>query len=162
MNAGNIAALIAAGAFLRLIVVIAVPFLKLGRTMGAATRAINSLNDQTGPLLASATGTVRTADDLLSHAKLSVDALNGQLAKVDTITGHAAHVTSNLANLSTVVSAAAANPLIKVASFGYGLRKTVPIRASISCPSAPGVTKPVNRRVRPVRLRPSSNTARDA
>ena len=50
------------------------------------------------------------------------------IAKVDTITEHAAHVTANVANLSTVVSAAAANPLIKVASFGYGLRKAARAR----------------------------------
>jgi hypothetical protein len=56
------------------------------------------------------------------------DALNGQLVKVDTITQHAAHVSSNVANLSTVVSAAAANPWTKVASFGYGVRKSVRIR----------------------------------
>ena len=125
MNAGNIAGLIAAGAFLLLVVVIAVPLLKLRRTVDAATRAINTVNDQIGPLLASSTDTVRTAGGFLGQAQLSVDALNGQLAKVDTITGHAAHVTSNVDSLSTVVSAAAANPLIKVASFGYGLRKTV-------------------------------------
>ena len=53
-----------------------------------------------------------------------------QLAKVDTITEHAAHVTANVANLSTVVAAAAANPLIKVASFGYGLRKAARARRS--------------------------------
>ena len=51
-----------------------------------------------------------------------------QLAKIDTMTGHAQNVTANVANLATVVSAAAANPLIKVASFGYGLRKAAAAR----------------------------------
>ena len=125
MDAGDVAGLIAAGAFVVLVIVVAVPVVKLGRTIDAATRAINMVNDQTGPLLASATDTVRTADVLLVQAQTSVDALNGQLAKVDTITGHARSCAANVANLSTVVSAAAANPLIKVASFGYGLRKTV-------------------------------------
>ena len=46
----------------------------------------------------------------------------------DGMTEHAAHVTANVANLSTVVAAAAANPLIKVASFGYGLRKAASAR----------------------------------
>jgi hypothetical protein len=57
-----------------------------------------------------------------------LDGVNLQLAKVDTMTEHAAHVTANVANLSTVVAAAAANPLIKVASFGYGLRKAASAR----------------------------------
>jgi hypothetical protein len=39
------------------------------------------------------------------------------------MTGHAQQVTANVANLATVVSAAASNPLIKVAAFSYGVRK---------------------------------------
>ncbi len=42
------------------------------------------------------------------------------------MTGHAQNVTANVANLATVVSAAAANPLVKVASFGYGVRRPPP------------------------------------
>ena len=59
----------------------------------------------------------------------SLDGVNLQLAKVDTITGHAQNVTANVANLVTVVSAAAANPLVKVAAFGYGVRKAA-VRAA--------------------------------
>ena len=36
---------------------------------------------------------------------------------------NAQHVTANVANLATVVTAAAANPLVKVAAFGYGVRR---------------------------------------
>ena len=64
----------------------------------------------------------------LGQVQVSLDGVNLQLAKVDTITEHAAHVTANVANLSTVVAAAAANPLVKVASFGYGLRKAARAR----------------------------------
>jgi len=58
----------------------------------------------------------------------SLDGVNLQLAKIDTMTGHAQNVTANVANLSTVVSAAAANPLIKVAAFGFGVRKAASAR----------------------------------
>jgi len=125
MNAGEIAGLIAAGAFLMLVVVLAVPILKLGRTVDAATRAINDLTDHTGPLLGDVNETVKGVNAALEQVQVSLDGVNLQLAKVDTITEHAAHVTANVANLSTVVAAAAANPLVKVASFGYGLRKAV-------------------------------------
>jgi hypothetical protein len=37
-------------------------------------------------------------------------------------------VTANVANLSTVISAAAANPLVKVAAFSYGVRKATAAR----------------------------------
>jgi len=125
MDAGEIAGLIAAGAFLMLVIVLAVPILKLGRTVDAATRAINDLTDRTGPLLNNVTETVENVNTTLGQVQVSLDGVNIQLAKVDTITEHAAHVTANVANLSTVVAAAAANPLVKVASFGYGVRKAV-------------------------------------
>ncbi len=128
MHAGEVAGLIAAGAFLMLVIVLAVPILKLGRTVDAATRAINDLNDRTGPLLGNVTDTVENVNTALGQVQVSLDGVNLQLAKVDTMTEHAAHVTANVANLSTVVAAAAANPLIKVASFGYGLRKAASAR----------------------------------
>ena len=128
MDAGEIAGLIAAGAFLMLVIVLAVPLLKLGRTVDAATRAINDVTDRTGPLLTDVNETVRNVNTALGQVQVSLDGVNVQLGKVDTITEHAAHVTANVANLSTVVAAAAANPLVKVASFGYGLRKTVAAR----------------------------------
>ena len=125
MDAGEIAGLIAAGAFLMLVIVLAVPILKLGRTVDAATRAINDLTDRTGPLLGDVNDTVKGVNTALGQVQVSLDGVNLQLARVDTITEHAAHVTANVANLSTVVAAAAANPLVKVASFGYGVRKAV-------------------------------------
>ena len=125
MDAGDIAGLVAAGAFLMLVVVLAFPILKLGRTVDAATRAINDLTDRTGPLLSNVNETVENVNTTLGQVQVSLDGVNLQLAKVDTITEHAAHVTANVANLSTVVAAAAASPLVKVASFGYGLRKAV-------------------------------------
>src|SRR5215212_1413094 len=128
MDAGEIAGLIAAGAFLMLVLVLAVPILKLGRTVDAATRAINELNDRTGPLLGNVNETVSNVNTALCQVQISLDGVNVQLAKVDTMTSHAQNVTASVANLATVVSAAAANPLIKVASFGYGLRKAASAR----------------------------------
>jgi uncharacterized protein YoxC len=128
MDAGEIAGLIAAGAFLMLVVVLAFPILKLGRTVDAATRAINEVTDRTGPLLGNVNTTVENVNTALGQVQVSLDGVNLQLAKVDTMTEHAQNVTANIANLTTVVSAAAANPLVKVASFGYGLRKATAAR----------------------------------
>jgi uncharacterized protein YoxC len=128
MNAGEIAGLIAAGAFLMLVLVLAVPILKLGRTVDAATRAINDTVDRTGPLLTNVNTTVENVNTALGQVQVSLDGVNVQLAKVDTMTEHAQNITANVANLVTVVSAAAANPLVKVASFGYGLRKAAAAR----------------------------------
>ena len=128
MDAGQIAGLIAAIAFAVLVILLAVPILKLGRTVDAATRAINDLTDRTGPLLGDVNETVRNVNTALGQVQVSLDGVNVQLAKVDTITGHAQNASANIANLITVVSAAAANPLVKVASFGYGLRKAASAR----------------------------------
>jgi uncharacterized protein YoxC len=130
MDAGEIAGLIAAGAFLVLVLVLALPILKLRHTVDAATRAINEVTDRTGPLLGDVDETVRNVNTALGQVQVTLDGVNVQLAKVDTITTHAQNISANVANLAGVVTAAAANPLVKVASFGYGLRKAASARRS--------------------------------
>jgi uncharacterized protein YoxC len=130
MDAGEIAGLIAAGALLMLVLVLAVPILKLRHTVDAATRAINEVTDRTGPLLGDVDETVRNVNTALGQVQVTLDGVNVQLAKVDTITTHAQNISANVANLAGVVTAAAANPLVKVASFGYGLRKAASARRS--------------------------------
>lgn len=128
MDAGDVAALVAAGAFLMLVLVLAVPILRLRKTIDAATQAIVDLNDRTGPLLGNVNGTVENVNTALGQVQVSLDGVNVQLAKLDTVTTHVSSVTANVANLATVVSAAAANPLVKVAAFGYGVRKAAAAR----------------------------------
>lgn len=130
MDGGQIAALIAAGAFLMLVLVLAVPILRLRHTVDAATRAINDVNASTAPLLGNVNSTVENVNVALTQVHTSLDGVNIQLAKIDTMTGHAQNVTANVANLATVVSAAAANPLVKVAAFGYGVRRAAAARRS--------------------------------
>jgi hypothetical protein len=71
---------------------------------------------------------VDSVNTALGQVQVSLDGVNVQLAKIDTMTSHAQNVTANVANLATVVSAAAANPLVKVAAFGYGVRKATAAR----------------------------------
>jgi uncharacterized protein YoxC len=124
----EIAALIAAGAFLMLVLVLAVPILRLRRTVDAATDAINDLNERSAPLLGNVITTVENVNTALGQLHVTLDGVNLQLEKVDAVTGHVQQVTANVANLSTVVSAAAANPLVKVAAFGYGVRRAAAAR----------------------------------
>jgi len=123
MSGGEIAALIAAGAFLLLVGALAVPILKLRHTVDAATTALNDLNDRTGPILGNVNTTVENVNTALTQVHTSLEGVNLQLARIDTITGHAAQVTANVANLATVVTSAAANPLTKAAAFAYGMRR---------------------------------------
>jgi uncharacterized protein YoxC len=128
VSGGDIAALIAAGAFAMLVLVACVPIYRLRKTVDAATQAINDLNDRTAPLLGNVTETVDNVNTALGQVHTTLDGVNTQLVRVDTITAHAANITANVANLSAVVTSAAANPLVKVASFGYGLRRAANLR----------------------------------
>ena len=111
MSAGEIAGLIAAIAVALLVLLLAVPLLKLGRTLDEATLTIRQAREQTGPILTQATTTV-------TH-------VNSNLEKVDEITVNAASVSSNVAALTSVAAATRGSPLIKVAAFSYGVRSAV-------------------------------------
>jgi uncharacterized protein YoxC len=117
----EIALLIMAGAFLLLVGVLAVPILRLRKTVDAATRTINTLNDQAGPLLES----VHTSVDGVNQTLAEV---NQQLVKVDAITGNVAQVSTNIAGLTSLFAATLGSPLVKVAAFSYGVRKAITSR----------------------------------
>jgi uncharacterized protein YoxC len=108
VSAGEWAGLIAAIALVLLVVLLAVPLLKLGRTLDEATLTIRQAREQAVPILGQASTTV-------AH-------VNSNLERVDDITGNAANVSSNVAALTSVVAATIGSPLIKVAAFSYGVR----------------------------------------
>ena len=108
MSVGEIAGLIAAGALVLLVVLVAVPLLKLGRTLDETTLTIRQVREQSAPIL--------------SQANTTVTHVNSNLERVDDITGNAANVSSNVAALTSVVAATLGSPLIKVAAFSYGVR----------------------------------------
>src|SRR3982751_1464615 len=108
VSVGEIAGLVAAGAFVLLVVLVAVPLLKLGRTLDETTLTIRQVREQSAPILGQASTTV-------AH-------VNSNLERVDDITGKPATVSSNVAALSSVVAATLGSPLIKVAAFSYGVR----------------------------------------
>ena len=111
VSAGQIAALIAAGAFVVLVVLLAIPLIKLGKTLDAATEAIERTNSNTDPLLIGANQTI-------TH-------VNTQLERVDGITSNAQAVTGNVSALTSVFTATLGGPLVKTAALSYGLSKAI-------------------------------------
>jgi uncharacterized protein YoxC len=111
VSGGAIAACVAAGAFVLLVLLVAIPLLKLGRTLDEATLAIRKTHEGAAPLLADAQGTVTQ--------------VNLQLEQVEGIARNVNSMTTNVAALTSVVSSTLGSPLIKVAAFTYGVRKTV-------------------------------------
>jgi uncharacterized protein YoxC len=101
VSGGDIAALIAAGAFAMLVLVACVPIYRLRKTVDAATLAINDLNDRTAPVLGNVNATVENVNAALGQVHVTLDGVNAQLERVDTITAHAANVSANVANPSS-------------------------------------------------------------
>jgi uncharacterized protein YoxC len=114
VSAGQIAALIAAGAFVVLVLLLAIPLLKLGRTLDEATIAIRKAHESSDPILLG-------ANETITH-------VNTQLERVDGITANAQAVTGNVSALSSVFTATLGGPLVKVAALSYGLSKAVRAR----------------------------------
>ncbi|HWE88398.1 MAG TPA: DUF948 domain-containing protein [Pseudonocardiaceae bacterium] len=114
MSAGEIAALIAAGAFALLVLLAAIPLLKLGRTLDEATVAIRKAHENTDPLFDGANTT-------LTH-------VNTQLERVDGITANARAVTGNVSALSSLFTATLGGPLVKTAALSYGVSRAIRAR----------------------------------
>lgn len=111
MSGGAVAALIAAGAFVLLVLLLAVPLLKLGRTLDEATLAVRKTHDGVGPLL--------------TEAQQTMQSVNQQLVQLEGIATNVNSMTTNVAAMTNVVSSTLGSPMIKAAAFTYGVRKTV-------------------------------------
>jgi uncharacterized protein YoxC len=107
VSPGQIAALVAAGAFVLLVVLLAVPLIKLGRTLDEATLAIRKASAD--------------ADPLLSGANTTVTQVNAQLERLDGITANAQALTS-------IFTATLGGPLVRVAALSYGVSKAMRAR----------------------------------
>ena len=114
MSAGEIAALVAAGAFVFLVILSAIPLLKLGRTLDEARIAIRKAHEKSDPILTGANTT-------LTH-------VNTQLERVDGITANAQSVTGNVSALSSLFTATLGGPLVKTAALSYGIAKAIRAR----------------------------------
>ena len=132
MSAGQIAALIAAGAFVVLVVLLAVPLLKLGRTLDEATIAIRKAHEGSAPLL--------------SDAHTTLNQVNTQLERVDGITSSARTVTANVSVLSSLFTATFGGPLVRAAAFSYGLSRAVKARRAGAAAAVTGRSKRRGRR----------------
>src|SRR4051812_33014206 len=108
MTGGDIAGLIAAGVFAVLVIVIAIPLVKLGKVFDQTTEAIKEATVGITPILEETTTTIREA--------------NKQLVRVDTITGNVFEVTGNVSALVALFAASVGGPLIKIAGFSAAVR----------------------------------------
>jgi uncharacterized protein YoxC len=115
MSVGEIAGLIAAVAFVALVAVLALPIIKLGRTVDELTATVRDLRQEH---VAKTATTVDETNALLSST-------NVQMQRVDAITSNAQTVTSNAAALTSLFAATLGGPLVRTAAFTYGVRRAI-------------------------------------
>ncbi len=115
MSAGEIAGLIAAVAFVLLVGVIAVPIIKLGKTVDELTLTVRDLRREH---VAKTSVTVDETNQLLAST-------NVQLQRVDAITSNAQTLTGNAAAMSSLLAATLGGPLLRTAAFTYGVRRAL-------------------------------------
>lgn len=132
MNAGELAALIAAGSFAVLACVTVFVLLRLARLASAVTGLVTRYSDR--------------ADTLIEQAQAAVDRTNEQLARTDAITASMDEVTSSMAELSghvaglaglaRAISGVVAAPLTGASALLYGIRRAVLVRRSLEVMAA--------------------------
>ncbi|UUX60680.1 DUF948 domain-containing protein [Glutamicibacter halophytocola] len=116
MSGSDIAGLIAAGAFVVLVVLLAVPIIKLSKVFDELRKSIRDVADGTTPLIGEVANTVATTND--------------QLKKVDTITNNVSDATANVSALSSLIAATVGKPLIKAAAFTEGVKAAMNTKPS--------------------------------
>src|SRR3954466_8167729 len=118
MSLGEIAGLIAAIAVAILVILFAVPLLKLGRVLEEVRLAVRDIGHESVPILTELQGTVRATNSELEK-------LGTVTTDVATVSRNATVVTENAANLTTLFSATLGGPLVKTAALSYGVRKAL-------------------------------------
>ena len=118
MSLGDVAGLIAAIAFAILVVLLAIPLVKLGSVLTELRLAVRDVG--------------HGVPELMSGLRETIDATNGEISKLGVITEDAAKVTAhatvvseNAAQMATLFSATLGGPLVKTAAFSYGVRRAL-------------------------------------
>ncbi|NEB79799.1 DUF948 domain-containing protein [Streptomyces sp. SID14478] len=111
MSGGEVAGILVAVFWAILVSFLAVALARLAQTLRATTKLVSDVTEQAVPLLADASVAVRSAQT--------------QIDRVDSIASDVQEVTSNASALSSTVASTFGGPLVKVAAFGYGVRRAI-------------------------------------
>ncbi|MFJ9666215.1 DUF948 domain-containing protein [Streptomyces sp. NPDC101219] len=121
MSGGEVAGILVAVFWAILVSFLAVALVRLAQTLRATAKLVADVTDQAVPLLADASAAVRSAQT--------------QIERVDAIASDVQEVTSNASALSTTVASTFGGPLVKVAAFGYGVRRAIGGRKEEDAPA---------------------------
>ncbi|MFD0061976.1 DUF948 domain-containing protein [Streptomyces sp. NPDC056690] len=147
MSGGEVAGILVAVFWAILVSFLAVALARLAQTLRATTKLVADVTEQAVPLLADASAAVRSAQT--------------QIDRVDAIASDVQEVTSNASALSSTVASTFGGPLVKVAAFGYGVRRAMG-RKSTGASEADAPAKPSRRTVIVGRTVPSARRSKQA
>ncbi|GAA1283380.1 MULTISPECIES: DUF948 domain-containing protein [Streptomyces] len=147
MSGGEVAGILVAVFWAILVSFLAVALARLAQTLRATTKLVADVTEQAVPLLADASAAVRSAQT--------------QIDRVDAIASDVQEVTSNASALSSTVASTFGGPLVKVAAFGYGVRRAIG-RKSTGASAADAPAKPSRRTVIVGRTVPSARRSKRA
>ncbi|MFJ9758980.1 DUF948 domain-containing protein [Streptomyces sp. NPDC101149] len=133
VSGGEVAGILVAVFWAILVSFLAVALARLAQTLRATTKLVSEVTDQAVPLLSDASSALRSAQT--------------QIDRVDAIASDVQEVTSNASALSTTVASTFGGPLVKVAAFGYGVRRAIVGRRENVPPKTPRRTVIVGRTV---------------
>ena len=114
MSGGAIVGLIFAIFFAVGVCFFAFVLVRLGEVLKETSKLVSSITQETVPLLSEITDTVKNG--------------NSQLVKVDSITDNVETMSKNITGLVTTATSVLGGPLVKAASFSYGVRAAITSR----------------------------------
>lgn len=114
MSAGAIVGLIFAIFFAIGVLFFAFVLVRVAEVLKETTKLVAGITQETVPLLNEITDTVKNG--------------NAQLVKVDAITDNVETMSKNVSGLVSTATSAIGGPLVKVASFSYGVRAAITTR----------------------------------
>lgn len=118
MSGGEVAGLVAAGAFVVLVLFCAVPLLKLGKMIDSGTRRV----EQSAKIIDEAVGR-------LQQAGTTVELANANLAHAERVAAHVESISQNVSGLGSIFAATLGGPLVKISAFSYGVRRAAQARS---------------------------------
>lgn len=118
LTGGEVAALIAAVVWAVLAAFMCVALVRLTRLLSEATKVVSDLGERSAPLL----------DDVAT----TVERAGASLDRVEEITANVATTTEDVSTMTALTRSVVTGPLVKVASFSYGMRRVLGQRRALA------------------------------
>lgn len=118
MSVGELAAMVAAIALCVLVALVAVPMVKLRKSLDEATAAMQRISDATVPAM-------QELERAAANANANLDKISVVTDDAGKVASHAADVSEDAAQFSNLVGSVFQKPLIKTAAFTYAARKAI-------------------------------------